>query len=160
MPRRIPYPVTVNLRHAPCPRRHSDQVRQAVQELMAEAWGYRKAGMRVLHRPFANRPAASVPTRNGGLQDAPGNFGAALVEDRVSGPALETSGTGRRWWDLLPPSVAGALVNFAALLMGKVPVNLNYTVSEEALASCIRQCGIKTVLTSQVFLEKVKLRLP
>ena len=30
---------------------------------------------------------------------------------------------------LLPPSVPGALVNYAALLMGKVPVNLNYTVS-------------------------------
>ena len=61
---------------------------------------------------------------------------------------------------LLPPSVPGALVNFAALLMGKVPVNLNYTVSEETLASCIRQCGIKTVLTSRVFLEKVKLKVP
>ena len=44
--------------------------------------------------------------------------------------------------------------------MGKVPVNLNYTVSEETLASCIRQCGIKTVLTSRVFLEKVKLKVP
>src|ERR1039458_5635523 len=61
---------------------------------------------------------------------------------------------------LLPPSVPGALVNFAALLMGKVPVNLNYTVSEETLASCIRQCGIKTVLTSQRFLDKVKLKVP
>ena len=54
----------------------------------------------------------------------------------------------------------GALVNFAALLMGKVPVNLNYTVSEETLASCIRQCGIKTVLTSRTFLDKVKLKVP
>ena len=44
--------------------------------------------------------------------------------------------------------------------MGKVPVNLNYTVSEETLASCIRQCGIKTVLTSRAFLEKVKLKVP
>jgi acyl-[acyl-carrier-protein]-phospholipid O-acyltransferase/long-chain-fatty-acid--[acyl-carrier-protein] ligase len=61
---------------------------------------------------------------------------------------------------LLPPSVPGALVNFAALLMGKVPVNLNYTVSEETLASCIRQCGIKTVLTSRIFLDKVKLKVP
>ena len=40
---------------------------------------------------------------------------------------------------LLPPSVPGALVNHAALLLGKVPVNLNYTLSEETLASCIRQ---------------------
>jgi acyl-[acyl-carrier-protein]-phospholipid O-acyltransferase/long-chain-fatty-acid--[acyl-carrier-protein] ligase len=61
---------------------------------------------------------------------------------------------------LLPPSVGGALVNFAALLAGKVPVNLNYTLSNEALASCIRQCEIKTVVTSKAFLDKVKLTLP
>ena len=61
---------------------------------------------------------------------------------------------------LLPPSVPGALVNHAALLLGKVPVNLNYTVSEETLASCIRQCDIKTVVTSKTFLEKVKLTVP
>jgi acyl-[acyl-carrier-protein]-phospholipid O-acyltransferase / long-chain-fatty-acid--[acyl-carrier-protein] ligase len=61
---------------------------------------------------------------------------------------------------LLPPSVPGALVNFAAMLLGKVPVNLNYTVSEQTLASCIRQCDIKTVVTSKAFLEKVKLKVP
>src|SRR5438552_13526066 len=61
---------------------------------------------------------------------------------------------------LLAPSVPGALVNFAALLLGKVQVNLNYTVSAETLASCILQCEIKTVITSKAFLEKVKLEVP
>jgi acyl-[acyl-carrier-protein]-phospholipid O-acyltransferase/long-chain-fatty-acid--[acyl-carrier-protein] ligase len=61
---------------------------------------------------------------------------------------------------LLPPSVGGALANFAVMLMGKVPVNLNYTVSEETLTSCIRQCEIQTVISSRAFLEKVKLKLP
>ena len=61
---------------------------------------------------------------------------------------------------LLPPSVGGALANYAAMLCGKVPVNLNYTVSEQTLASCVEQCGIKTVLTSRAFLEKVKLNVP
>src|SRR5208283_2098809 len=61
---------------------------------------------------------------------------------------------------LLPPSVPGALVNQAALLMGKVPVNLNYTVSESALASCVKQCDLRTVVTSRTFLEKVKLTVP
>ncbi len=60
----------------------------------------------------------------------------------------------------LPPSVPGALVNYAALLCGKVPVNLNYTLSEATLASCAKQCEIKTVITSRVFLEKVKLTVP
>ena len=60
----------------------------------------------------------------------------------------------------LPPSVPGALVNYAALLCGKVPVNLNYTLSEAALASCAKQCDLKTVITSRLFLEKVKLTVP
>jgi len=30
---------------------------------------------------------------------------------------------------LLPPSVGGALVNHAATLLGRVPVNLNYTAN-------------------------------
>ena len=60
----------------------------------------------------------------------------------------------------LPPTVPGALVNHAALLMGKVPVNLNYTVSEQSLASCVKQCELKTVVTSRAFLEKVKLTVP
>src|SRR5256884_7065202 len=61
---------------------------------------------------------------------------------------------------LLPPSVPGALVNFAAMLMGKVPVNLNYTVSDEALASCAAQCNLKPIVTARIFLEKLKVQPP
>jgi acyl-[acyl-carrier-protein]-phospholipid O-acyltransferase/long-chain-fatty-acid--[acyl-carrier-protein] ligase len=61
---------------------------------------------------------------------------------------------------LLPPSVAGAAANIASLLAGKIPVNLNYTASQAVLESCVAQCGIKTVLTSRQFLEKVKLTAP
>jgi acyl-CoA synthetase (AMP-forming)/AMP-acid ligase II len=53
---------------------------------------------------------------------------------------------------LLPPSVAASLVNFAALLSGKIPVNLNYTVTGESLASCARQCQLESTLTSREFL--------
>ena len=61
---------------------------------------------------------------------------------------------------LMPPTVVGALVNYSAALSGKVPVNLNYTLSEEALKSCIDQCSIKTVVTSKVFLQQIKLKVP
>ena len=54
----------------------------------------------------------------------------------------------------------GALVNYAALLCGKVPVNLNYTLSEATIAACAKQCDIKTVITSRKFLEKIKLTPP
>jgi acyl-[acyl-carrier-protein]-phospholipid O-acyltransferase/long-chain-fatty-acid--[acyl-carrier-protein] ligase len=61
---------------------------------------------------------------------------------------------------LLPPSVGGALVNYAALLLGKVPVNLNYTASTELLASCAQQCELQTVVSSKAFLERVQLQVP
>jgi acyl-[acyl-carrier-protein]-phospholipid O-acyltransferase/long-chain-fatty-acid--[acyl-carrier-protein] ligase len=61
---------------------------------------------------------------------------------------------------LLPPSAAASLVNFAALLAGKIPVNLNYTVSKQILASCARQCELRTVVTSRAFLERVNLEVP
>ena len=46
------------------------------------------------------------------------------------------------------------------MLCGKVPVNLNYTVSQEILDSCVKQCGIRTIVTSHQFLEKIKLAVP
>jgi acyl-[acyl-carrier-protein]-phospholipid O-acyltransferase/long-chain-fatty-acid--[acyl-carrier-protein] ligase len=88
-------------------------------------------------------------------------FGAALTR------AVFLAGRLEREWDgqdmvgiLLPPSLGGALVNVAALLCGKVPVNLNYTLSNEGIASCARQCSIQTVITSKVFLDKMKLTVP
>jgi acyl-[acyl-carrier-protein]-phospholipid O-acyltransferase/long-chain-fatty-acid--[acyl-carrier-protein] ligase len=88
-------------------------------------------------------------------------FGAALMRTILLGGRLKNIWKGQDKIGLfLPPSIAGALVNFAALLAGKVPVNLNYTVSEETIASCIRQCGIQTVITSKTFLDKVKVKLP
>ena len=56
---------------------------------------------------------------------------------------------------LLPPSVPSAVANLAVLLIGKIPVNLNYTASQSLVDSSIEQCGIKTVLTSPKLLEKV-----
>src|SRR5260370_30404337 len=55
---------------------------------------------------------------------------------------------------LLPPSIPGALVNLAAMLMGKVPVNLNYTGSNESLASYAKQCNLKTIGSALAFLER------
>jgi acyl-[acyl-carrier-protein]-phospholipid O-acyltransferase/long-chain-fatty-acid--[acyl-carrier-protein] ligase len=46
------------------------------------------------------------------------------------------------------------------MLLGKIPVNLNYTVSNETLASCAQQCDLKTIVTARVFLEKVKVQPP
>ena len=61
---------------------------------------------------------------------------------------------------MLPASVGGVLANIATLMAGKVPVNLNFTAGAEAIAAAVDQCGIRTVITSKVFLAKAKLATP
>jgi acyl-[acyl-carrier-protein]-phospholipid O-acyltransferase/long-chain-fatty-acid--[acyl-carrier-protein] ligase len=161
-PRYIPYPVTVSF-GSPMPgTAKASEVRQAVQALMASAWSSRRGRMRTLPRAFV-RSARRHPFRfaMAGSESPKVSFGAALVKTIFLARRLKPVWAGQEKVGLLlPPSVPGALVNFAAMLLGKVPVNLNYTLSEQALASCIRQCGIKTVVTSKAFLERVKLTLP
>ena len=60
---------------------------------------------------------------------------------------------------LLPPSVAAVVANAAMPLSGRVAVNLNYTATSDTLNYCLRQCGIRHVLTSRRFMEKVELKL-
>ncbi|HEX4129243.1 MAG TPA: AMP-binding protein [Pirellulales bacterium] len=60
---------------------------------------------------------------------------------------------------VLPPSAGGVLSNAALALDGRVAVNLNFTASAAVMNSCIRQCGIRHVLTSRKVMEKLDLKL-
>lgn len=60
---------------------------------------------------------------------------------------------------LLPPSAGGVVANMALALDRRVSVNLNYTVSSEVLNACIEHAGIKHVLTSKKFMEKMNVEL-
>ena len=56
---------------------------------------------------------------------------------------------------LFPSSCLGVLANVTAALQGWPAVNLNFTVSRAAFSSCLRQSGVKTIVTSRLFLERV-----
>ena len=60
---------------------------------------------------------------------------------------------------LLPPSAGAVVTNLALTLDNRVVVNLNYTLSSEMLNSSIAQAGVRHVLTSRTFLERVPLQL-
>ncbi len=161
-PRCIPYPITVNFGLPLPPHTVVAEVRQAVQELLASAWTYRRGQMRPLPQAFV-RSARRHPFRFAMTdpQSPKVRFGTSLMKTIFLARRLKTAWAGQKMIGLLlPPSAPGALVNFAAMLLGKVPVNLNYTLSEQSLASCIRQCEIKTVVTSRAFLEKLKCTVP
>ncbi|MBU6399346.1 MAG: MFS transporter [Verrucomicrobia bacterium] len=162
LPRRIPYLVAIHFGAPMPPTSTPVAVREVVQGLLTDAWPQRQGRMLPLHRGFV-QTARLFPLRFA-MADAttPGlRFGAALT--RTVWLALRLQPV---WRDqsmvgiLLPPSVPAALVNFAALLSGKIPVNLNYTVSAETLAACVRQCEIRTVVTSRAFLQRLAIQPP
>ena len=162
LPRRIPYPVTVSYGQAMPAGSTAFEVRQAVQQLHTEAYRYRRERMRTLHRALVNT-ARRHPLRfaMGDLRAPRLRFGTVLARTIFLARRLRQAWQGQTMVGiLLPPSVPGALVNFAAALCGKVPVNLNYTASNEILASCAKQCQLGTVVTSKAFLERVPLEVP
>lgn len=55
---------------------------------------------------------------------------------------------------LIPPASGAVVVNMALAIDKRVAVNLNYTVSSEIMNECIKQAGIKRVLTSRKVMEK------
>ncbi len=61
---------------------------------------------------------------------------------------------------LLPSSAAGVVANAALALDRRVVVNLNYTQTSEVVNACLRECGIRRVLTSRRVMEKLSERFP
>lgn len=162
LPRRIPYRVTVSYGAALPQDAAPARVREAVQELGADAWAHRKRYMKPLHRSlviaFRKHPFRffAADAKRGRVRS-----GSALISTVALGQALRRKWVGQEMVGILmPPTVAGALVNYAASLSGRVPVNLNYTLSADALRSCIEQCNLRTVVTSKAFLEQIKLDVP
>jgi acyl-[acyl-carrier-protein]-phospholipid O-acyltransferase / long-chain-fatty-acid--[acyl-carrier-protein] ligase len=162
LPRSIPYPVTVSFGAPMPPTSSAFEVRRVVQNLQTEAYKHRKKRLRTLHRSFI-KTAHRHPFRfaMGDKRRPRMKWGGALLASILLARRLQKVWAGQQMVGiLLPPSVPGALVNFAATLSGKIPVNLNYTASNETLASCAAQCRLETVITTKLLLEKIPLEVP
>ncbi len=162
IPRRLPYPVTVSFGEPMPARSKAVEIRAAIQSLSSEAWPYRRRLMQPLGRAFVHT-ARRHPFRFAMADQRVEriSFGTALVKMIFLARRLQEPWRGQKMVGIcLPPSVGGALVNFAALLAGKVPVNLNYTFAPETLTACARQCDLQTIVTSKLFLERAKVVLP
>ena len=161
-PSRIPFPITISF-GTPLP---SDvpvsEVRRAVQELGEAAWHLRKQDRIPLHWA-AIRSMRRHPFRLA-MADATRphvRCWEALTGTVVLARLLRPHWQGQQTVGImLPPSVAGALVNIAATTAGHTTVNLNYTVGRSGLESAVQQASLKTVVTSRVFVERAKLDLP
>jgi acyl-[acyl-carrier-protein]-phospholipid O-acyltransferase / long-chain-fatty-acid--[acyl-carrier-protein] ligase len=59
----------------------------------------------------------------------------------------------------LPPAAGAVVANMALVFDRRVPVNLNYTLSPDMLDACIAKAGIRHVLTSRRFLDRLGVSL-
>jgi acyl-[acyl-carrier-protein]-phospholipid O-acyltransferase/long-chain-fatty-acid--[acyl-carrier-protein] ligase len=60
---------------------------------------------------------------------------------------------GSRIGVILPPGIAGFVSNFALLLTGRVPVNLNFTMGKELNLEVLQCAGVTTVVTASKMMK-------
>jgi acyl-[acyl-carrier-protein]-phospholipid O-acyltransferase / long-chain-fatty-acid--[acyl-carrier-protein] ligase len=163
VPRQIPYPVTVSF-GAPLPAPATAvAARQAVLELGSDAFARRMDELPTLPRALLRRARrrwfSKAAADTTGLSLTYGKFLAAAAHYArrfaAAGPE-KAAGDAERVGVLFPPSVPGALVNAALSLAGKIPVNLNFTLSRELLENIMDKAGIRRVVTSARMLEALK----
>ncbi|MBF0384433.1 MAG: MFS transporter [Candidatus Omnitrophica bacterium] len=137
------------------------QIRTSVQELGAEANMLRGLYRQKLHLSFINE--VKRHTFCFCMADSSGLklryfevLAAALSFSRTLFPPYRRpKETNEMVGVLLPSSCIAAIANLSVCYAGKVPVNLNFTLSAEAFSSCVKQCNMKTIITSRIFIGKI-----
>ncbi len=158
LPRKLPYPIWMAV-GAPLPSASTSlQVRQAILELSGTTYDIRKNSQRSLAHAFIRN--ARKCWRLVAVSDTSGKrltFGRTLASSLALARVLEPHIRGQEHIGiLLPASVGGALANLAVTITGRVPVNLNFTASRDAFQHAITQSGLRTILSSRAFLEKLE----
>ncbi|MEX2176453.1 MAG: acyl-[ACP]--phospholipid O-acyltransferase [Pirellulaceae bacterium] len=161
-PRQVPYPISIHF--GPPIEKPDDvhQVRQAVLQLGAQATQQAAKTMMTVTRSFIRR--CKQRKRTSKVADSTGadlTGGDTLLRSlilrrllrRILGPEEQFVGL------LLPPTAPGFLANMAMALDRRVAVNLNYTVPSEVMNACIQVAGIKHVVTSRKFMDKMNFQL-
>lgn len=164
-PRGWQTPISIHFGRPLAPPYDIHTIRQSVQRLGAEAVKRRfdriesptKKMLRVCkRRKFGSKVADSTGADlSGGMLLVRTIVLNRLLNRKVLAPRSQEKHVGL----LLPPTVAGVVTNAALALDRRVAVNLNYTVSSDVMNQCIRQAGIKHVITSRKFMEKFDFKL-
>ncbi len=159
VPKMIPYPVTISY-GSPMPSESSTfEIRACIQELGADAFAHRLDDKLTLPEAFWREARRSpfkfcmADTSGKKLNFASSLISAVALAGKLKKPLSKDVNVGV----LVPPSVGGCLTNIALSILNKVPININYTSSKEAMDSIVQQCDMKKIVTSRAFMEKVKI---
>jgi acyl-[acyl-carrier-protein]-phospholipid O-acyltransferase/long-chain-fatty-acid--[acyl-carrier-protein] ligase len=160
VPRFTLYPVSIVFGKPLAGTTRVHEARVAVQELGAEANILRGAWRKKLHLAFIDEVKRHpfkfcMADSMGARFTYPKVFAAAVALTRVLFPLdRRPKETNEMVGVLLPSSCMAAVSNIAVGFAGKVPVNLNFTLSAEAFDSCVKQCHMRMIITSRAFIEK------
>ena len=158
-PTRIPYPVTVAF-GAPLTRNATaSQARLAMMELGSHVAMDRRPAHEDLGLQFVRSAKRHWFSRC--MSDVTGrtlSFGSALTASLLLSRLIRERTEDQAHVGLLvPASIGGALANVATTFAGKTAVNLNFTAGTESMTHAVERCGIRTILTSRVFLAKASI---
>ncbi|HEV7279506.1 MAG TPA: MFS transporter [Pirellulaceae bacterium] len=162
-PRRWPYPVTIYFGPPIEKPKDVHEVRRAVQDLGAHAMT-EKPETQSLEERFIRMCKKRLRTRkvadilSGEMTGGQLLMRTLILRRLLRRHVLEENE--KYVGLLLPSSVVGLVANLAVALDRRVAVNLNTTVTCETLNYCIREAGIKHVLTSRKVMEKLSEREP
>ena len=151
------YPVSIHFGTALPTSSTAFDVQQAVNVLSTESFDLRKDDDRNMGLQFiksarqnwnklAIADSSGTELKYGELLTA-----SLLLRDRVNKATRDDESNIAI---LLPPGTGSALSNLALTIDGLIGVNLNYTASPSSIGSIMKQCSIRTTITSKKFLER------
>jgi acyl-[acyl-carrier-protein]-phospholipid O-acyltransferase/long-chain-fatty-acid--[acyl-carrier-protein] ligase len=161
-PEKIPYPVDIHF-GAPLSSAHDVfAIRQAVLQLGTAATQQQIAATMLVTQSFIRQCKARK--RKPKIADSTGTEltgGDTLLRALILRRLLRRVLAADEQYVglLLPPSVPAFLANVALSLDRRIAANLNYTVSSDVMNACIREAGIRHVITSRRVLDKMNLQL-
>jgi len=162
-PKRLPYHMSITF-GKPMPQvEHPEQVSLAVRELGADAveknQDRERNPARLFLRTCRRRMSKWKVGDSTGVELTGSKLLAGTLAFRRVLLRSVLAPDEQRVGILLPPTVGCVLANTALTLCRRVTVNLNYTMSEADLQHCVRDAGLKHVITSRKMLEKKPVEL-
>jgi acyl-[acyl-carrier-protein]-phospholipid O-acyltransferase/long-chain-fatty-acid--[acyl-carrier-protein] ligase len=152
-------PITIAFGQALASSAKTFEVRQAISELGADASKARIKEKELLHINFIKQNRRHFFRFC--MADTTGReltYGQTLTGALLFADYIRKNYKKENIAIMLPSSTAGCIINIAVLIAGKIPVNLNFTLHENTIDSCIKQCEIETVITSKKFIEKREMK--
>ncbi len=158
-PRHLPFPVTIAFGR-PLMAAEADiaTVREELLKLGEKCYSQRP----ILRQHLARACLRGLKRKVFSTAIIDGFDDTTLARGKLLGAAVALSrhlrrhSAERRIGIVLPPGKAGVLANAAVVFAGKVPVNLNFTSSREAIQSAQQQANLKTIISARPMAKRLE----